>query len=98
MTQLPDGRTGAYYVSVRRQDGATLLALGPFRRHRRALSLVDAARLHIARAGLDPWAEYGYGTCRLTLRSGLPVGRLNAALHVGVDASLLLDQGASDAR
>jgi hypothetical protein len=81
--QLPDHRTGAYYVTVRRSDGATLLALGPFRRHRRALGLVDAARLHIMRAGLDPWREHFYGTARLPIRQNMRPGRFNAALHVG---------------
>jgi hypothetical protein len=81
--QTPDHKTGAYYVTVRRSDGATILALGPFRRHVRALGLTDALRRHVVAAGMDPWLEYGYGTSRLPLRRDMPAGKLNAALHVG---------------
>lgn len=85
-----DLRSGAYYVTVRR-GASTIYALGPFRRHSRALGLVDAVRLAVLRAGLDPWAEYGYGTANVRPRPGgrrrsyLPAGELNELLHVGPD-------------
>jgi hypothetical protein len=86
--QSPDNRTGAYYVTIRAQGGATMLALGPFKRHRRALGLVDAMRHTIARAGLDPWCEYVYGTSRARVKSALPAGVFNSAMDIGPDASI----------
>jgi hypothetical protein len=75
----------AYYVSVRDERGRTILALGPFAHHRRALGLVDAVRLRIMRAGLDPWAEFGYGTCSLPVGRELAAGAMTDAFHAGPD-------------
>jgi hypothetical protein len=75
----------AYYVSVRDARGQTILALGPFAHHRRALGLVDAVRLRVMRARLDPWCEFSYGTCSVPARPNLPVGRMTAAIPAGPD-------------
>jgi hypothetical protein len=85
MPEQPDPRSGPYYVTVRSSRG-TILAAGPFRRHSRALGLVTACRMLIGhRAELDPWCEYGYGTCRWIDASAPPVGALNDFLHVAPD-------------
>jgi hypothetical protein len=75
----------AHYVSVRDNSGRTILALGPFAHHRRALGLVDAVRLRIMRAGLDPWCEFGYGTCSMPARPDVPGGAMTAAIPAGPD-------------
>lgn len=82
-----DGRQGDYYVSVRRRDGATVLAAGPFRRHRRALGLVGAVRRLVDRHNLDPWREYTYGTCRLPLARPARPGKFNTHLHLNIGAA-----------
>jgi hypothetical protein len=94
MTQLPDHRHGAYYVTVRNGRGAAtgahMLALGPFKRHSRALGLVTMLRLAISRADLDPYHAHAYGTCRAPLGSDLVDGCLNRAFHVASDLRLPL--------
>lgn len=64
MDQTPDTRSGYYYVSVMRDDGAHRLLLGPYRDdHKSALRDVDVARAMAER--IDPRAIwYAYGTCR----------------------------------
>lgn len=77
----------AYYVSVRAQGGrgAAILALGPFADHGRALGLVESVRMLIGfRAELDPWAEFGYGTCSTPAHLAQE-GALNAFLNIGPD-------------
>ena len=82
MARLPDQRQGAYHVTIR-DGGRTAVALGPFRKHKRALGLIDAVRRYVQ--DRDPrgyW--YAYGTSRLPLASGLPAGLLNTHLPAGV--------------
>lgn len=78
MSQQPDNKLGAYYVSV--IDGKrTALLLGPFENdHAGALAMVDAVR----RKGeeLDPRAHfYAFGTARLPADDSVPLryGSLN---------------------
>lgn len=85
MNQLPDYQPGAYYVSIIKGP-QTILALGPFTRHARALGLVDSVRLRVHRAKLDPWAEFGYGTRRLPPAAApMPLGQFNDVFYVGPD-------------
>jgi hypothetical protein len=91
--QAPDHRSGAYYVTARDGCRYSFLA-GPFRYHRRALGLVWAANRIVGeldRSGAlgshvrGRTAFWGFGTARLPLASGLPVGKINDRLHVKPD-------------
>ena len=64
MKQIPDSRSGFYYVTVRRDDGEFRPLFGPFKDdHARALHLVSKARrLACDRDRRAPW--YSYGTAR----------------------------------
>jgi hypothetical protein len=81
-------RPHAFYVTIRNGHGQTIFALGPFRRHRRALGLTDLVRLRVLRADLDRWCDYGYGTSSMPIRADLPVGVFNDALNIGPDPGL----------
>lgn len=73
----PDERPGAYYVSVI-DAGRYALALGPFRKHARALELVRPVRLYaIEHDGSGRSSFAGFGTCRLELADDNPAGQLN---------------------
>jgi hypothetical protein len=88
MMQPIDYKPGAYYVTVRDSAGPeakTVLALGPFRRHRRALGLVTTVRRRFSRAGLDNYHSFAYGTSRAELRDGLEEGAFNEVFHVATD-------------
>lgn len=92
--QTPDHRPGAYYVTIRSGEGKStgqhMLALGPFRRHKRALGLVTMLRLACSRANLDRYHAHAYGTARSPLGSDLQEGCLNAAFDIGPDVRLPL--------
>lgn len=96
--QRPDQRErSVYYVTIRNgggnsggKTGQHMLALGPFKRHRRALGLVTMLRLAIGRADLDQYHAHGYGTARSPVGSDLVDGCLNAAFNVASDVRLPL--------
>ena len=71
MKQIPVGKRGFYYVTVRRDDGQYRLLFGPFKNdHARALHLVQKARdLAYARDPIHAW-WYSYGTARTDTPSG----------------------------
>lgn len=81
-TDLPDTRTGNYYVSV--MDGPRYaLLLGPFGEHATALDAVTSVREHAEK--IDPKAAfYAFGTCRLPDDDSVPIraGKLNAAFDL----------------
>lgn len=83
-SQRADQRSGGYYVTIRK-GSQTIMALGPFKRHRRAMGLVDCVRHAVIRANLDPWHEFGYGTARAVLRSGMTTGAFGEVLGVSPD-------------
>lgn len=76
MSQSPDTKPGAYYVSVMRGDGAWRPMVGPFiDNHAAALALVDKARAKAE--SLDPRAVwYSFGTVRVD-SDAPPAGILN---------------------
>lgn len=62
-TQMPDPRSGFYYVTVRRRQADARLLRGPFSEHTVALAAVRDS-MTIARR-LDPKSEwYSFGTSR----------------------------------
>lgn len=81
MTQTPDTKPGAYYVSMTDGDRTALLA-GPFMNdHAGALAMVEQARNKAYEA--DPRTHwYSFGTCRLPADDSIPAkpGKLNAEL------------------
>ena len=78
MSQQPDNKPGAYYVTVIREDGEWRPLVGPFLNdHAKALSMVEPARSKAQE--LDPRAWwYGFGTVRLDVSpEAAPQGILN---------------------
>jgi len=76
----PDGRSGAYYVTV--IDGGRFgLALGPFDTHAEALARVSDVRdyCHAYDNKGRSWF-WAYGTSRMERSDDNPTGTLNAAL------------------
>lgn len=78
--QIPDTKTGYYYVSVVNDRGEVRLLLDPFENdHSAALSYVD--RCTDAACGLDPKAHwYSYGTVRLDVADNPPTGIFNSRI------------------
>lgn len=78
MQQQPDTKPGSYYVSVKRDDGAFRLLLGPFiDDHKAALDMVDAVRRKAEE--LDARAcWYAFGTCAVREGAATPAGILNS--------------------
>lgn len=79
--QLPDGKPGHYYVTVRAHSGRVAFAAGPFTQsrpgtlaHRQALGIVRHVRAIVERtyAGRDTGFA-SYGTARLPLELDPPV-------------------------
>jgi hypothetical protein len=69
---------GWYYVTVRRDDGATVAICGPYRTHEAALAMVRPGREAAER--YDPRAVwYAYGTSRMA--SDIGPGKLNAQVQ-----------------
>lgn len=64
MSQTPDTKPGFYYVTMRRDDGATVRLAGPFENdHQAALDAVGPAKAWAL--DVDPRAPwYSYGTAR----------------------------------
>lgn len=83
MSQLPDGKTGHYYVTIR-DRGKTAVLLGPFTQttpgtvaHRKALGAVAACRREVRDRGFTDVAFAEYGTTRIPLDyPNPPVGKL----------------------
>lgn len=77
----PDGRRGAYYVTVI-DGGRFALALGPFDRHAEALAHVDAVRgyCHAYDNKTRSWF-WAYGTSRMERADDNPTGTLNPVLE-----------------
>lgn len=81
MSQVPDGETGFYYVTVRSHGGKVAFAAGPFvqRRpgllaHRQALGAVRHVRRIVERTYRDRDTAFSaYGTARLPLDADPPV-------------------------
>lgn len=81
--EAPDPRPGAYYATVRDGKRAGILA-GPFRTHRAALDVVDAATEKAMEVN-DRGIWYSYGTARFEAPVG--PGVLNELLGLVVDGS-----------
>ena len=82
-----DALPGHYYVTVRREDGAYFLALGPFTQYRpgkdahaRALGLVRRVRRHVNEIGANQFNDLLFGTARRPITDPLIPGKLNKEL------------------
>ncbi len=84
MKQIPDSKSGFYYVTVRRDDGQARPLFGPFKNdHARALYLVPKARkLACERDPSGCW--YSYGTARTDESIG--IGLFNSDLNIGLSS------------
>ena len=84
--ELPDGKPGFYYVTVR-DGGKTAFLLGPFVQgrpgtlaHRQALGMVQACWRAVGRIGFRGAAFVEYGTARLPIAAAsVPAGKLGRA-------------------
>ena len=84
-----DAKPGHYYVTVRKPDGRTALALGPFTQrrpgkeaHAQALGYVRRVRRFVQERNLGGphTAWLTFGTSRIDIVGTPPVGRLNKEL------------------
>lgn len=85
LARSPESTPAAFYVTIRDGRDRTLYALGPFNQHTRALAWVERVRVRCLRAGLDGWADLGFGTARVPVGRRAPTGCLNGVLEVAPD-------------